>query len=218
MKISFIIPSLNRPKQLAMSILALKESTKHHDVEIIPILDDNDYRSRHTLGNLDIPFLTYPNPIDPVTKWNFGAQKSQGDWIFHCSDDHNWSNVDDWLKKTIETKDHKGWIGIQDQFRTNKWFCPFFLASRDWLRRNQGAVFVVPHYKHWGIDCEIALRAIRTNTYIVNPDVRFHHSHPCFGYPTDETYRVAEPKYKIDMDLFYQRRANGFPDDFVGYL
>lgn len=215
MELSIILPSLNRPAKLIATILNLLYTTKNNDIEIITVLDSNDLTSQSIMSKNNYPYIISPPESSPIYKWNFGAMNSKGKWIYQCSDDI--LHPDNWLNKCFDTPNH-GFLAINDG-RIGKSFEPFYMATRDWLIENQHGVLAVPHYRHWGNDMEIAARARRIGHYQLAHGVIFEHLHFIFGKAKkDSTYARAEKFYKKDIDLFNEREALGFPDDFNGVL
>jgi len=92
------------------------------------------------------------------------------------------------------------------------------MVTREWCRKYQGGVFVVPHYKHWGLDPEICSRAVMSNTYKLAPIFITHNHYLTGKSKKDSTYMRAEKYHKLDMLLYEERMKLGFPNDFEGYL
>lgn len=216
MKVSIILPSLNRSAKLIATILNLIYTTKDYkDVEIITILDDDDLTSKSIMDKNKYPYIVSPPNSFPTYKWNYGALNSSGHWIYQCSDDI--LHPSNWLEKCLNTP-NSGFLAINDG-KIGKQFEPFYMATRDWLIENQHGVLAVPHYRHWGNDMEIAARARRLGHYQLAHGVVFEHLHFIYHKAKkDSTYARAEKFYKKDIDLFNERAELGFPDDFDGVL
>lgn len=213
-EVSIILPSLNRYQKLGRVLDNLKATIHGIEVEYIILLSENDALSiRETKGRGIEPIIT-PHNIRPVQLWNMGAKLSQAEWLYLGSDDV--IHPPNWLRICLSTP-NRGFIGIGDGKISPNW-APFFLVTKSWCRENQNGVFLVPHYKHWGLDPEICARAARSGTFLFAP-IKVEHIHYAFGKASrDSTYKRAEEYHEKDMALFKKRRDLGFPNDFEGFL
>jgi glycosyltransferase involved in cell wall biosynthesis len=210
-KVSIILPSLNRGEQLIKTLDNIISTTSGIPIELIVILSEDDLTSQNLMK--DRKFLTTPPDFRPVQSWNYGASLSSGEWLYLGNDDV--VHPPNWLEKALATP-NQGFIGLSDG-RVGNW-APFFMVTREWCRKYQGGVFVVPHYKHWGVDPEICSRAVMSNTYKLAP-IYLEHKHYLVGKSKkDSTYMRAEKYHKLDMLLYDERAKLGFPNDFEGYL
>ena len=218
MKVSIILPSLDRPNRLLATLKNLKYTTSNltkHEIETVIILDEDDLTSQTLMNRNGYSFIISPPNSTPIYKWNFGAQNSSGQWIYQCSDDI--VHPINWLDQALETP-NLGFLAINDG-KIGKNFEPFYLATRDWLIENQNGVLAVPHYRHWGNDLEIAGRARRLSHYRTALGVTLDHMHYLFNKAKkDSTYKKAEKFYSRDLELFRKRESLNFPNDFEGVL
>jgi glycosyltransferase involved in cell wall biosynthesis len=213
MQASLILPSLNRPEKLVATIENLYNTTSKLKVEIIVVLDKDDKTSQERMKDFH-PYILVPSK-GPIFAWNEGAKISKGEWLYIASDDV--IHPPDWLEIALNTK-NTGFVSLPDQGSRRREFDPFYIATRDWLKTYQNGVLAVPHYKHWGIDPEIAGRAFLHNQFVRSP-INVEHNHFLFNKSErDSTYDKAALHYKRDLEIFYQRQSMAFPDDFVGYL
>ncbi len=216
--ISIIIPTLDRPQKLVKSLEKLKNTTRTHETEVIIIVDEEDKATQAILKDNSLAkngCFIVPGHPSPVSKWNFGAKQSKGEWLVLGSDDIDWSH--EWLTLSLSTP-NAGFLALRDFPNSDKFYEPHYMATREWLKKNQGGVLCVPHYKHWGLDLEVAMRAHRTFTYRVSRAV-LPHLHYLWGMAVnDSTYNRALPHQLIDLELYKQREKDGFLDDYEGYL
>jgi glycosyltransferase involved in cell wall biosynthesis len=210
-KVSIILPSLDRPVQLISTLDNIIYTSRPIPIEIIVLLNQSDYNSQTAMK--DRPFLLIPDDFSPIQAWNYGASLSSGEWLYLGSDDV--VHPDHWLEKSLDTP-NQGFIGLGDG--TVKDWALFFLVTKDWCKKYQGGVFLVPHYHNWGVDPEASLRAKRSGTYTLAPVILDHRHYQLKKSKRDSTYIKAEKYHKKDTDLFLTRQGSGFPDDFEGYL
>jgi len=218
--ISIILPTLNRADQLVRNLRILRENSRT-TLEIVVILDKEDTESKYKLlayFNEEVKeyFIVkimegHPSPVE---KWNEGAKLSSGEWLMLGADDVEWTPA--WDDISLKTFPNKGFLALRDFADSKKVFEPHFMATRQWLKMYNGGVLAIPHYKHWYLDLEIALRAGKH--YEVSQAV-LPHKHVIWGTaPNDKTYKRAKPYYEIDSQIFDDRRKRGFPNDFESYL
>lgn len=213
--ISIILPTRKRHKLLSDLLINI-HSTTDLPYELIVLVDNDDIEStRIAMGNGVSVIIN--NPMNAVEKWNIGAKCSEYEYLFPAADDiilpKNWASI------ALSTPNHSGFIAIPDKLSTpDRFYEPFFLVNKAWLRRYQGGVFMVPHYKSWGVDVEICARAQESGTFTRSTSA-LDHNHPVFNTAEyDDTYNRAKPFWQIDVDLFHSRAEKGFPNDFNGYL
>ena len=213
-EVSIILPSLNRYQKLGKVLDNIAQTTQGINLEYIILLSEEDKLSQAEVKARNLEPILTPSLLRPVELWNMGARVSQAEWLYLGSDDV--IHPPNWLRKCLSTP-NQGFIGIGDGKVVPNW-APFFIVSKSWCRAYQGGVFVVPHYKHWGLDPEITERAVRSGTFTLAP-IYLEHMHYIFKRsPKDSTYKRAEEYHQIDVDLFKHRRELGFPNDFEGFL
>lgn len=211
-EVSIILPSLNRPKQLISTIENIKDTSSGIDIEFIILLNESDTKSQEAMK--DSNFLLVPDNYSPIQAWNLGAKLCNGVWMYLGSDDV--VHPPNWLRKSLSIP-NQGFIGLSDGRPVFNWAL-FFLVTKDWCKKYQNGVFLVPHYHNWGVDPEISMRAKRSGTYVISP-VLLDHRHHIFGKSKkDSTYRRAEKYHERDIELFKNRQALDFPNDFEGFL
>lgn len=211
-EVSIILPSLNRVEKLLRTITNLYDTTGTTSTELIIVLSTGDQQSQEAMRKIDHPFITC-DPISAVYSWNEGAKVAKGNWLMIASDDVIYPV--NWLKAALDTPNH-GFVAIGDGY-IHKDFEPFYMATRDWLKKYQNGVLAVPHYRHWGIDPEICFRAKWANQFVLSP-VPLKHEHPTLGFKEDATYKRSKKWHERDIALLNQRIVLGFPNDFIGYL
>jgi len=197
----------------------LKDSSKGDDVEVVTVIDREDEATLERVIQFS-PFspniVTVDGHPDPVFKWNEGAKVARGNWLMLGADDLLWTR--NWIAESLNTEGHHGFLAFRDNPRSDKAYEPHYMATRDWLKKYNGGVLCIPHYKHWYIDVEIASRALRAGHYKVSRAI-LPHKHYLFGTaPVDSTYDKAKPYYSDDCKIYAQRLEQCFPNDFESYL
>lgn len=222
MKASIIIPTRHRAWLLEKRLKTLLKHTPelfNGEAELIIAGDIDDTMTYDMLENLylhttGIKWLACL-PLDlPCNKWNVSTKMAKGDWLVTISDDC--VPINNWLRNAFETP-NKGFIGLPDGVTggRNLSFTPLYMATRDWLIKNNGGVLVIPKYKSWYADIETCMRAQRSNTYVVGFRSTCTQLHTCFGTAkNDEMYKLGESRRQDDQQMFIYRQINNFPDDF----
>jgi glycosyltransferase involved in cell wall biosynthesis len=213
--LSIILPTRKRHKRL-QSILNNIEETTDMGYELIIVADRDDPESQEIAKSTKSRLLISDPENQAIEKWNFGAKIAVGDWLFICSDDIVLPL--NWLSRAYATP-NTGFIGLPDQKNPlGLGFTPFYMAKRSWLKAYNNRVLVIPHYKTWGCDVETCERASRVNQYAV-ADLVITHNHLIWGLAeSDESYQRGQANWERDLQVLNLRRANGYPNDFEGYL
>lgn len=229
MPVSIILPTLNRSSQLRKVLNRLVDTTTKGVTETIVIVDAEDYDSVKVCADV----ATHPENSDfhlrcismegspfGVEKWNEGAKRGTynhigSTWLALVADDLEFP--DNWLADSLECE-NEGFLAFRDTEGSCKFYEPHYMATVDWLKKYNGGVLAVPHYKHWGIDVEIASKARTSGTYRVAKAVLKHNHVLNSGAMTDSTYEKGETFHVRDMEMFNLRRIDNFPNNFKGYL
>ena len=210
-EISIIIPTLGRPERLKKTLSGLDIDDSELQIIILYNHDDTSMRG-FSFKDPILPF-ELPTRMTAIQKWNIGARISCGKYILLAQDDIEFPLL--WKEKALSTPNN-GFIGFQDG-HGNEEFYPDYMATRNWLRLNQGGVLVVPHYKSWCGDLEIRDRAMRVGDYVCGGTIIHNH---VFHNPflDDETYRLGRKNHDQDFKLYEERKRLDFPNDFEGVL
>ncbi len=218
---SIIIPTRHRAKLLDKRLNYLLKNTPElfngkADLIIAYDEDDNDTSNlRNKFGGiLEIYWFSNPPLEIPCVKWNNAARKARGEWLVTISDDC--MPEDKWLGSALNTV-NRGFLGLPDGVTgdRNNLFTPLYMATKEWLRKYNGGVLVIPCYKSWFADVETCIRARRSNTYIVSKNSVVTQLHPVFKTAQDdEMYKLGETRRAEDFKTYHLREDKGFPDDF----
>jgi len=222
MKISVVIPSKGRPAQLAACVRRLFETTRGHTVEAVVVCDEQEAYDL-TIDALERAFVSPDHlvwswatlPVIPA--FNEGLRMSTGDALVLGADDLWWG--DGWLDAALEAlntlDDADGLVGLNDLAPIKRDYATHYLMTRRYLARENGGVLACPHYQHTYIDPEACARALRAERYVFAEDARVDHRHWLWGKAEkDPTYTETDPTIEHDRQMYAQRAALGFPDDY----
>jgi glycosyltransferase involved in cell wall biosynthesis len=220
-KVSIIIPTRHRAKLLEQRLKVILSHTPElsdHSAELIVVHDLDDQESGHAVvraaGSI-YPIIITSKPLEtPANKWNQAASIAWGNWLVTISDDC--IPQDKWLTNALRMIT-SGFIGLPDGVTgdRNNFFTPLYMATKDWLRKYNGGVLVIPHYKSWYADIETAMRAKNSNTYTVGRNSVITQLHEVFGTAdNDEMYRLGATRRAEDLNTYNLRVSKGFPNDF----
>lgn len=220
---SLIIPTRKRSQLLEQRLCTLKNNTPEimkGEVEVILCVDSDDYDSKQLAVKTPfVYFIVECQPLEiPAVKWNMACKHAKGKWLVTISDDC--IPQPNWLTNALNMLS-RGFIGLPDGVTGNRnnYFTPLYMATREWLRKYNGGVLVIPKYKSWYADIETAIRAQRSNTYTVGRNSVVTQLHSIFQTaPDDEIYRIGEMRRAEDLAMYNMRASYGFPDDFEGVL
>jgi len=216
MKISIVIPSLNRSHQLLTLIGNIQATSgKDFSIEILPIIDVDDLTTKSLLDKTGIKYYLTPPFSTPIFKWNEGLRHSSGDWIVQGADDILFP--EDWLKKAFLTPNH-GFLALSDGRMKDVPYEPHYMAERTWLKKYMGGVLACPKYNHYFNDLEIGARANKIGQFI-RARIIIQHNHCVWNTAKkDSTYKKGEKFFNLDRVLYDERKQLNFPDDFSSVI
>lgn len=221
-KASIIIPTRNRSALFESRLQILFDNTpelRNGEAELIVSLDKDDNDTRLMLYKYPTVQIFENPPLEiPCIKWNNAAYCALGEWLVTVSDDCVPENY--WLSNALSMLSY-GFLGLPDGVTgsRNQFFTPLYMAKREWLRKYNGGVLVIPKYKSWYADIETAMRAHRSHTYVVAGRSVLTQLHSIFQTaPDDEIYRIGRERQAEDKKTYNQREIDGFPDDFEAIL
>lgn len=221
MKVSIIVPTLNRPRLLEKLIANIQATTLADNYELILLIEDDDIDTWNFINKTPIPAPIYyyaiPTQSTPIAAWNIGLKKSQFPWLLLGADDIEFTPH--WLEDALGTP-NQGFLALPEKEGGNpdlNWE-PHFMATRAWLKEFQHGVLTIPHYYHWGTDVETCDRASNSGTFVRARTVIAHNHWMKNASLIDETYQKAQPYYNRDQMLYQTRRSMGFPNDFESVI
>ena len=221
MKVSIIVPTLNRPRLLEKLIANVRSTTLSDYYELIVLVEDGDTETWNFINKTPLPatikIFAIPTGSSPIAAWNIGLKKSLAPWILLAADDIEFPSL--WLEDALSTP-NQGFLALPEKEGGNptlNWE-PHFMATRAWLKEFQHGVLTIPHYRHWGTDVETCDRATRSNTFIRARTIIVHHHWMKDASLIDSTYQNAQKFYNRDIMLYQTRKSMGFPNDFESVI
>ena len=214
--ISVIMPSAGRPQLLRVALKSLRDTTQDNAVQVIAVVDASRESLAAALDYCDIAIYR-PELGGALSGWNVGAAVAAGDYLVLAADDlvfgRGW--LDEALAVMEDALDGYGMVGFNDMSPNAQGRGTHYMVSRDYAVDCWGGVLVVPHYHHNYIDWEAQKRAEADGCYAWAEKAHVHHNH--FDWDKarfDETYARSRAGLDGDRNLYYQREAAGFPNDY----
>lgn len=225
MRTSVIIPTRGRAEQARACVEGLLETIQGHDAEVVLVVDNDSMaptRHEYRFGR-PVRLLWGADQNGAVACWNVGARAADGDAFVLGADDLVFTPG--WLDAALATlaklPDGSGVVGLNGLDRNGGLddFASHFLVTRDYCERFNGGVFVCPHYRSYYVDIEIHRRARALGRYAWAKDAIVEHRHHAVGKAdVDSTYTLAAPNMALDGEIYAERQAAGFPDDYAPIL
>lgn len=213
------MPTRGRPDQSIKAIENVFATTKGHDVEMIVVAHPDPKLSWGPLeAEHQNKLKVFLRDCTAIQGWNFAASHASGSFLKVWDDDlvaHP-----GWLDEVEKTWIDNGspdiaYIGLWDKHPDvpDKLFTRA-IGTRKFFKEVCGGVLTIPAYRSWYDDTEKFERAKAAGCAIYCPTAIIEHHHPAYGYPTDATYELAKARQINDADIFQQRKAAGFPNDY----
>lgn len=221
-KTAILLPSLNRPEQVARCVDTLRSTTDWRDVDIKVMIDLSDKASERALDGMPIELVFTTNKKGSIAAWNemLGLFNNYHAYVAAADDlifRQGWYAA---AMKALDKLGGDGFVGFNDlHYDGNKDWSTHWLATRDFLIDHNGGVIYAPHYGSWWCDPEVCERARRAGKYIWAEDAIVEHLHADYGKAKyDKTYTDANHYHPLDTETYKRRQAAGFPDDFPPVL
>lgn len=230
-KVSIIIPTRGRSQLLLPRLRLVEKNTPElysGEAELIWVIDIDDSDTFRVLFGENLEHLKLGvindriiavNKLEtPANKWNQACKYAKGEWLVTLSDDS--APTPNWLTNALKTRNY-GFLGLPDGVTgdRNRQFTPLYMATREWLKKFNGGVLVIPSYGIWYADIETALRAHNSLTYMVAWESVVTQLHADFGSAQDDdTYAIGRSRRINDLKIFEERKAKDFPNDFDSVL
>jgi len=223
--ISIVIPTMYRKELVLECSRRIFETTRQHNIELIYVVDEDmgtvkaliEYVTNLPETRGQIMFRARRQGRHKA--WNDGMSKTQGNFFVHMGDDGMVQG--DWL--TIALDAHRdrlggyGMVAFNDlNLNGDTQVGTHVLFDRKFCKEVLGGVMLVPHYKSFCPDLEFNERAKRAGKYYWCQNAVIEHMHSSNGkreislYENDKVVDWVE-----DNKLFEDRKARGFPDDFL---
>jgi glycosyltransferase involved in cell wall biosynthesis len=218
-KTSLLLPSAYRGRQLYQAINVLLDSVDRQ-IEICVSVVQDDYDSMNLIRafNVLLNLRTFDEyNRGAVYAWNKLYKKSGGDVVVLWADDL--VPQDGWLDHALSVLDEMGGhglVGLNDLSSDGEVYAAHWLADRRFIADELGGVMYPPMYKSWWCDREVTERAQKLGLYRWAKRAIVDHNNYTFGKSQmDRTYRDARENYEADRMLYEQRKAAGYPLDWI---
>lgn len=218
-KISLLLPSAYRSRQLWSAVRSALDSTDQPleiCVSIVNTDSDSVALSRRMQVVLDV--RTYEEyQRGAVYAWNKLLRRASGDVIVLWADDL--VPQAGWIEKALDELDSlggHGLIGLNDLSSDGNEYAAHWLADRAFVKGELGGVMYPPLYKSWWCDREVTDKAKALGLYSWSKSSVVEHLNYTFGKSLlDRTYRDAALNHESDRLLYEQRKAAGYPLDWI---
>ena len=216
MKISIIIPTYCRPRQVHDFTAQLIRTVERFDTEIIVVAEVNE-NALSLVKALPVVTTFHKDWRGSMANWNIGAGMATGDILALFSDDL--FPLDNWLDKALEQMEIAGccYCGLNDLLGRNGWDSDptHWIITRQGIIDHCGGCIMPPAYTMTYGDNEIAARLRRANQYTWCKQAMVDHRHPSQGKAkTDRGYLNMQRHLDADRLIFEARKALDWPDDF----
>lgn len=219
--VSILIPSVDRPDKLVRCLDAVIETIHDHNIEIVCSVSSEDVKTARLLQDYPVKITSqHVGLTGAVIAWNEAACVAAGDIFAMIGDDvivqPGWLDIA--LTKLAELN-YCGVVGLNDLSREDgAVFSTHIITSRDYLVYFNCGVLLVPHYVHYMPDVELCARARKLKRYVFAPDAVIDHrsvAHKQDRISSDPVYCWAYQYWTHDTETYGQRKAAGFPNDYV---
>ena len=176
-----------------------------------------------------VKVVANPERQGPIQSWNNGLRAASGEALVLAADDVIFH--DGWLEealKVLETlpggdgvvalnddsglSDRRGFR--RDLKKETRRYTPHFLITRATLAREMNGVLCFPAYQNYYTDVETCARAQAAGCYGYAPLAHVEHTHWELGKAQKDPQYETGDAHEQDLEVFLQREAAGFPDDF----
>jgi hypothetical protein len=189
-------------------------------LEICVSIVSNDTDSQNAVRDLPVVLDVRSSAeyeLGAVYAWNKLLKLATGDFIALWADDLMPQR--DWLGFAISELNHMGGhglIGLNDLSSDGNVYAAHWLADRGFIMGELHGVMYPPVYKSWWCDREVTDKARALGMYRWARRAIVEHLNYTFGKSQpDRTYRDAQTNYEADRILYEQRKAAGFPLDWL---
>lgn len=216
MKISIVVPTFCRPVQVRDYTAQLIRTVERFDTEIIVVAEVNE-NALSLVKELPVKTFFHADWRGSMANWNLGAGMTTGDVLVLGADDLWW--MDNWLDNALGQMEMSGtcYCGLNDLLNSTHWDCDptHWVITRQGCIDHCGGCLMPPVYRMTYGDNEIAARVRRAGEYAWCKAAMVEHRHVISGKAKlDRGYMNIQRYLADDRDLFEERKARGFPDDF----
>lgn len=200
MKISIMLPTLDRIEKLSNCLTSLQKAIQYNKVDEISLS------------------LYFYRKVEYVHSeiFNKHIQSCNSDAILYASDDIEFYddsifNLARCLEKNYPDLD--GLVGMNqiniDSNIAVKW--AFGLIGKKFTERFPNKLVFCPDYRTYYTDWEIGAYANKINKFTYCEEAKIFHYHPVVSHLNiDETYKLGQTRRALDAKIFHERRKNNW--------
>lgn len=224
MRVSIVIPTMNRADRIERCVKRLFEVTPYDDLECVIVIDvdGESLRRVQELGEDRINVIFNAQRRGAIACWNQGLEAATGDILVFANDDCWW--MPSWLDAALAAHQEKlngyGLVGFNDGYQDGNVLAVHYLFDRQFCIDHLGGVMGYPVYEFYYVDTEANARAKLAKRFYWCQEAVVEHQH--WSRPGenhfDEIDRENQPKAARDAIIFEARKAHGFPNNFEAVL
>lgn len=217
LRISILIPSAYRPQKLERVLNAIYASDLIVPIEVMLCLMRDDAASLDMVKQYPIDLVVERGldeyPGGSVIGWNRLSRLANYEWLAGLSDD----TVPDWnwlieAKAAVEQLNKPGVIGLNDLHTDGYKYATHYIVHRSFLNQYCGGYLINPAYQSWWFDVEMCEIAKQHGAYLYADKAIVEHRHYDWNAREfDKTYADSLALHEVDLALYKQRQALGFP-------
>lgn len=187
--------------------------------EQVPVRDATiTFLQSYERANLDSFQVLYQEEArGPVQAWNDGLCASHGEYVAFWADDL-WP-YPGWLDMAMpyfdQFPERVGYVGFNDLIWDGNKLTTHYIVHREYVIKYQHGILAYPHYERICNDTESWARARKAGLWAWAEDAIVEHLHPMVGKrERDEYDDLMLAAFHGDYNLYLEREAIGFPDNF----
>lgn len=234
---SILLPTYNRPAMLRECLEAVVATSGENPLEIVVVVDES-HEAHAVAGHMLSLWAREPNRhftlsynlhrVGALKAWNQALALSRGEMLFPLGDDGlchpGW--LDYALAMHRDQLQGYGCVGLNDKMNLPMVngapiVQTHLLFDRKFCKDHFGGVVAFECYKYLWVDVELNERAKRIGKLAYCEASVVEHRHSAAGKrPMDaiDQEKVSANWHELDGQLFRQRLAAGFPDDFPAVI
>lgn len=213
-RITALIPTFYRPDGLARVLASLKDTAPNVKCVIAHEVDDTK-AVEIAQAYKAIAAQCDKYQAGCAYAWNTALKASPDDDIYVIAADDAIFKFG-WLEDALKALDKIGGSGLV-AFKSGrrKKFGDHYMMTRDFIVQYHGGVAAVPHYRAWCVDDEAQWRAIKAKKFSKCDTAIVLHEK---GGENDKGYIMGKKYREPSREIYYNRHAKGFPDDFEAII
>lgn len=230
MKLSILLPSVDRVHLLDKCIQSLFNHSQGHEIELVLTTEDPTtlhyahnaiHDGRFNRDNFQIVINWHNDRLGYMRSYNNALKLSTHPIIMPIGDDVELTNeaLDEAAYAHKHRLNNYGVVGFNDGMHHGSTVVTQWIVDKKFLKDHCGGVAMYECYNAACSDLELNERAKRVNRLIWLPDAYLLHNHSANGKREfDDIDRAKMGLWGADNELFAQRKAQGFPNNFEAVI